>query len=357
MKMALLNKKTALLLIFSAFLASTALSGCSKSDKLLFSGTVESTQIDITSEVSGKVLKIDKDEGAAIKKDDVVATIDATSQELNVRQYEAVVKAKEAKLEELKAGSRNEQIKQQEAAVEAAKAAVNSSKASVDNSYINYNYWLDKYNKSKSLANSGASAENDLTEAQYRLDTANQQLISAQKQLDSSHSQLQSSQAQLELLRNGATNQAIRASEAELEQSQAALEQAKLTLGKFKIKSPIDGTYIVKNVNIGDMVNTGTSVGKVSDLKDLWIKIYIPQRNLNLVSVNQSIDLTSAALPSKIIKGKVVFVASEAEFTPKNTETAEAKENTVFKVKISIQDNIDILRPGMTVDAHIPSGG
>jgi HlyD family secretion protein len=139
-----------------------------------------------------------------------------------------------------------------------------------------------------------------------------------------------------------------------LEQASAILEQAMLTLSKYKVKSPIDGTLISRNINTGDMVNTGTSVGTVSDLNNLSVRVYIPQKYINLVSLNQEIALKSIAVDGKSIKGRITYIASEAEFTPKNTETTEAKENTVFKLKIKILDNIEKLKPGITVDAYIP---
>ncbi|MCX7709558.1 MAG: efflux RND transporter periplasmic adaptor subunit [Clostridia bacterium] len=337
--------------------AAILFSGCSSTNSLQLSGSVESTQIDANSEVAGKILHLEKDEGAAVKKDDVLASIDASAQELIVKQHEATVKAKQARLDELKAGTRTEQIRQAEASTDTAKTAVNSAKTSVDNAQINYNYWVDKYNKTKSLNQSGAASDNDLQDARYKMDTANQQLITAQKQLSSSQSQLQSAQAQLDLLRNGNTNQTIKAAEADLEQSQAVLEQAKLTLSKYQVKSPIDGTYLLRNVETGDIVNAGTGVATISDLSDLWVKVYIPQRHLNSIKLGQELELKTVSLPGQTIKGKITFISSDAEFTPKNTETSEAKENTVFKVKIKMLDHIDQLKPGMTVDAHIPLGG
>lgn len=330
-------------------------SGCGKSDTLVLSGTIESTQIDANSEAVGKVIKLEKDEGDTVKKGDVLAVVDSSVQELAVKQQEAVVNLKQARLDELKAGTRPEQVKQAEAAVETAKAAVNTAKTGVDTAQIGYNYWVDKYNKTKSLLDSNAVSENDLTDAQYKVDTAKQQLLTAQKQFNSAQSQLQSAQAQLELLENGSTSQTIKAAEADLEQSKNALEQTKLVLSKYQVRSPIDGTYISRNVNIGDMLNVGGSAAAISDLTDLWVKVYIPQRNIGLVKLNQEVGLNSISLPGKIIKGKIVFIANEAEFTPKNTETNEAKENTVFKIKIKILDNIDRLKPGMTVDAVIPA--
>lgn len=406
----MLNKKSlkittlAMLLVFLL----TMFSGCNKTNEVELSGTIESTQIDINSEISGKVIKLEKDEGELVKAGDIVAVVDSAIQEYNVKQQEAVVKLKQAKLDDLKAGSRSEQldqaeaaaksakarldelkagsrpeqIKQAEAAVQTASAAVEAAKTGVETANVNYNYWLDKYNKLKPLYDSKAISENDLLDTKYKVDTAKQQVLTSQDQLKSSESQLKSAEAQLELLRNGttaqsinaaeanyeqalaqlellrkgSTNQTIIAAEADLEQSLAALEQAKINHGKYNIKSSIEGTFLYRNINVGDIVGTGTSIGAVSDLKDLWTKVYIPQKYLQAISLNQEVTLKSAALPGKTIKGKIIFVSSEAEYTPRNTETNEAKENTVFKLKIKLLDNIENLKPGMTVDAIIPLG-
>ncbi len=130
--------------------------------------------------------------------------------------------------------------------------------------------------------------------------------------------------------------------------------QAKLILSKYQVKSPSDGTLLFRNVNTGDMVNTGASVGTVSDLSDLWVSLYIPQKHLGLLKLGQTMEMKSSSLEGITIKGKIAYLSSEAEFTPKNTETAEAKENTVFKFKVKILDNIESLKPGMTIDAYIP---
>lgn len=257
--------------LIAAFLL--VLSACnSNQNSLSLSGSVEASQINVNSEVAGKIVKLNKNEGEKVSKDDILAEIDSSLQELTVKQQENIVKLKEKKLEDLKSAANNVKPKQN--------AAIKSS-----------------------------------------------------------------SDTSLEI------------AEIDLEQSRVALEQSKLVLSKYKIKAPSDGTYTQRSVSIGDMVNTGGNIGTLSDLGDLQVRLYIPQRNKNLVSLNQEIDLKAKALEGKTIKGKIVYIANEAEFTPKNVETDEAKENTVYKIKVKILDNIDKLAPGMTIDADIPLGG
>jgi HlyD family secretion protein len=158
------------------------------------------------------------------------------------------------------------------------------------------------------------------------------------------------SKAQLDLLVSGSTEQTLNAAKADLDQAYAVLEQQKLVLSKYKIKAPADGTYISRSVSIGDIISPGTNVGTISDLSDLWVNVFIPRRHLERVSLDQEIMLSSSGIS---IKGKITYIASEAEFTPKNVETSEAKENMVFKVKIKILDNIERLKPGMTTDVQL----
>ncbi len=368
------------------------IAGCEKSDSITLSGTVESTQIEVNSEAAGKVISVAKEEGTLVKKNDIIAVIDSSMQELSVKQQQAVVKAKQAKLDELKAGPRVEQLQQAEASVKAAKAkldelkagthpeqlkqaqsAVDTAKTSVDTAQIGYDYWQEKYNSAKSLYDIKKLSESELLDTQYKLDTASQQLKTAKEQLKTAQSQLdylkngassqsiqaaqanyEQAMAQYELTKKGSTIQSLQGAEADLEQSKAALKQSELQLSKYQVRAPSDGTLILNNVSIGYIVNTGTSVGTISDLNDLWVKVYIPQKHLNDIKLNQEISLISPAAKDISIKGKVVYIASESEFTPKNTETNDAKENTVFKVKIKLLDNIEKLKPGVTVNVNIP---
>ena len=369
--------------------------GCTNSNSIVLSGTIESTQIDANSEVAGKVVSVLKNEGEVVKKGEVLANIDTQNQKLSVRQQQAAVKLKQAKLDELKAGNRDEQIKQAMASADAAKAkldellagsrpeqikqaeaSVQSARIAVETAQKNLSYIEDKFNNIKSLHEKGSVSDSELQDAQNKLDNGRQQLLAAKSQQDAAKAQLdllnsgatdQSIQAakanyeqalaQLELLKKGATYQAIQAAQADLEGSQALLDQAKLNLERCSIKAPVDGTYILKNVNIGDMVNVGSSIGTISDLGDLWLKVYIPQRNIGAVKLNQEVELKSISLSGETIKGKIIFISDKAEFTPKNTETSEAKENTVFMIKIKVMNNIEKLKPGMSLDAFLPSGG
>lgn len=370
----------------------TAFTACASRGDLTLSGTIESTQIDINSEVSGKLISVLKEEGAYVDAGETVAVVDSSAAALQVKQAEAVLKSAEAKLDELKSGSRGEQIKQAQASVKAAKARLDELRAGARSEEItqaeaalkqaeeafesakkNYDYRMQMLNNMKQLYDAGGVSKQQVDDAQNLVDTSTQQLKNSEEQVTIAKSRLvllregptaesvkaaeanyEQALAQLELLKNGATIQAVKAAESAVEQAKAAYDQAMLSLSKHNIASPVKGTLLYKNVNVGDIVMPGTSIGTVSDLSELWIKVFIPQKNINAVKLGQEVIVRTISLPKVRIRGKITFISSEAEFTPKNIETTEAKENTVFKVKIKILDNVDKLRPGMTADVHIP---
>ncbi|NTV89926.1 MAG: HlyD family efflux transporter periplasmic adaptor subunit [Clostridiales bacterium] len=343
----------ALPVITLALCLSSLISGCNEPASFQLSGTIRSTQVEAASEVTGKVLEIKAEEGSLVKKGDVLATIDSSMQKLVVEQQQSVVDMKSAKLGELKAGTRPEQLDQYSASVKAAEAVLNNARTGVTTAQTGYDYYLKKYEDAKADYEGRFIDENALNDMKFKLDTAKQQLDSAKKQLQSASAQLEGAKAQLALLEKGSTTQTIAAAEADLAQSQAALEQARLNLSRFEVKSPADGTFIHKNVEVGSMINIGASIGTVSDLTDLYLYMYVQQKNLRYINLNRELTLTGKALGDKSLKGKVTYISDEAEFTPKNTETDEDKDNTVFKVKVVILDKESGLKPGMTLDTVI----
>lgn len=349
-------KKSSLIhmLMLLILMQALTLTGCSSRNTLELSGTIEATQTEVCSEVSGKVMSVEKQEGDSVKKGDVLAVLDQSMQEITVKQQQAVVDMKEAKLEELKAGSRPQQLEQAGLSVQAAELSVKNAATNVENAQTTYNYWLKKYEDVKKLHDENTATDSELADARYKLDTAKQQLDIAAKQLDTQKTQLESAKAQEDLLKSGSTAQAVKAAEADLEQSRLALEQAKLVLDKYQVRSAADGVVSSKNVSTGDLVNTGANVATVTDPDDLWVYVFVPQKYLAHITNGQELDLSVRALGNGTIKGRIVQIAEKAEFTPKNIETEDAKENTVFRTKIRILEKTGLLRPGMTLDAIIP---
>lgn|GEM_PF-2044409 len=137
---------------------------------------------------------------------------------------------------------------------------------------------------------------------------------------------------------------------ASVEQAQVALDLAKLQVDKCNIKSSVAGTVLDIYVHKGEMVGIGMNIAKVMDSNNKYIEVYIDESKRNDISENKSITLYSN--DKKIGDGKIIYISKQSEFTPKNTETKDEKGNTVFKVKISLNEIKDVA-VGSMVDAEI----
>lgn len=374
------------------FIIALSLSACAEKTDLELSGTIEATQIDINSEVSGKIIKVLLDEGNIVHKDDVIALIDPASYEIQVRKSKAAIEGAEASLEELKNGTRPQLLSKAEAEVNVAKAKLDEAKKGarpeeiskaeslyqqaldvVNSSQTNYDYRNSNLKRQKELFDSEVVSQQQVDDAQNALDQAKQQLINAKDNLNVSKSQLdlvksgstveaisiaesnyESALAQYSLLKEGSTLQAIKVAEANVEQLQAALDSANLQLDKCTIKSPVDGILLNKAIDVGQVVTSGTNVISVQENSEYWIKVYVPQKYNSKVKLNQNVIIRTSALPDTDISGTVVYKSPKAEFTPKNIETTEAKENdTVTEVKVKIDSNISDLSAGMIANVII----
>ncbi len=370
----------------------TAFPGCAAEKELVFSGTVEYTQYDTVSEAAGMITEVAHAEGDTVHEGDIIARIDPSLQQTNEAQAEALVKAKETRLAELKAGSRAEQIDQAEAALKAAQAKyddlrkgpssaqVKQARASADaagaakaTAKATYDYAKGKYDEALAAFGAGTITQGQLNEAKLAMVTALGQYNAAKAQHNAALAQIsqlksgasadaikgakagmEQAQAQLDLLKNGSTSYTVQEAQSDLDAANAQLEQARLLLARCDIKAHATGILSIANVTKGDMVNTGGYIATIADKNDVWLHVYIPQSKLKLLSVGQKLSLRTPAWPGKTFTGWVASIADEAQFTPKNVQTNEAKENTVFKVKIRIDDASHALRAGMTMDAVIP---
>jgi len=374
------------------FAGTLMLGGCGEAKPLMLGGTVEAETSDIVTEVGGRIDRLLVDEGQQVTQGAVVAMLDSSFQALSVKQLEQAVAAKEAKVSELMNGTRKEQIEQARFAVEVAKAQYEEVKrgpgseqlkmaetqvavaqAAVDSAKVLADYTEQSRKDAEALEKTGNLSDTAFKDAVYRRDAAQAGLKTAQKQLASAKAQQdevrkgageeaiaaakareEQAQAQLALLENGAADTTVRMAEADLEQSRAALAQGNLLLDKYTLRAPCDGVVTLLSINPGEVVNGGAAIGTVSDLNELSVRLYIPQKNLAAISIGKELALTATSLPGRTVPAIITWISDAAEFTPRNTETTASKESTVFKFKLSISEQDTGLKPGMSLEAEIP---
>ncbi|MVX66230.1 HlyD family efflux transporter periplasmic adaptor subunit [Clostridium chromiireducens] len=364
--------------------------GCSlNSDTLTLKGDIQNNIVPATSTVSGKIIEMKKNQGEAVKKGDVIAVIDNATQKYTVDQMQAVVNIKKAKLDELKVGTRPEQIEQAEAQARAAKYQldlliagnrseqikqaedeVSISETAVNSAQVNYDYIKDQYNNTSQLYDKDAVPKSTLDDAKLKLDTTSDQLSTAKYKLESAQQQLKllqngstsesiniaqanydAANAQFNLLKNGSTKQAIDAAQADLDQAVAQLNQAQNNLNNYNIVSLNDGIVISKNFDLGDVVNVGSDIADIAISNELYVLCYIPDEHLDKISYNQSLNVVTSTGNQT---GSVNYIALKHEYTPKDKQSTADSKHIATKIKVSINDSDGKLKSGMTADVQIP---
>jgi HlyD family secretion protein len=119
------------------------------------------------------------------------------------------------------------------------------------------------------------------------------------------------------------------------------------------VTSPIDGVVLVKSAEIGEVLAAGTTVVSIGDIDHPWLRAYINERDLGRVKLGQPAKLTTDSFPGKTYTGRVSFIASEAEFTPKQIQTREERVKLVYRIKIDVDNQAHELKTNMPVDAEI----
>ncbi|OGW26267.1 MAG: ABC transporter substrate-binding protein [Nitrospirae bacterium GWC2_42_7] len=292
---------------------------------IVLSGNVEVTEINIGFKSSGRIEELLAEEGQQVQTGEKLAVIDSAEAESQAVQSRALMHESEARLKELKEGSRSQDIEQANASIRAANAEL--EKAKKDH---------DRY---QSLYKNGAVSA--------------QQVDSVEKSYEVALAQQQKAAAALSLIKEGPRKEDIKAAESRLHQAEAMVKTYEIRLKDSVISSPVSGVILRKNNELGEIVAPGVPVYTIGDLDNPWVKVYVKEDKLGLVKLGQKAEVRTDTYPDKKYEGEIIYISSEAEFTPKNVQTQEERVKLVFGVKVSVKNINDELKPGMPADVKI----
>lgn len=292
---------------------------------IVLSGNVEVTEVNMGFKTPGRVIKLYVEEGQKVNRGDKLALLDNAELESQLAQNRAYLSETHARLEELRAGSRPQEIEQAKANVSYAEAELNKAKKD--------------YDRAEVLYKNGA--------------TSAQQMDSVKKTYDVAVSQSQKAHEAFSLVKEGPRKEIIKAAADRVGQAKAAVNTAEKRLKDSVIYAPVSGVILRKNIELGETVAAGIPVYTVGDLENPWIKVYVKEDKLGLVKLGQKAEVTTDSYPGEKYEGTVTYISSEAEFTPKNVQTQEERVKLVFGVKASVKNLNDELKPGMPADVRI----
>jgi multidrug resistance efflux pump len=159
-------------------------------------------------------------------------------------------------------------------------------------------------------------------------------------------------EAGLEAARVGldTTQARLDAAKSAVAQAQAELNLLDLQIQKLSVVSPVDGVVLTRMASLGEIVQMGAPVLKVGMLAELEITVYLPEFRYGEVNLGQQASVNVDSFPGQQFSATVVAIADQAEFTPRNVQTEEGRRNTVFAIKLSIENPDGRLKPGMPAD-------
>ncbi len=169
----------------------------------------------------------------------------------------------------------------------------------------------------------------------------------------------QKAQAQSDELYNGSREEDKALARAKLAEAKAKLREIEINLKEAVVTvpdAPQFGTAVVEVVAVrpGDLVPAGQPVVRILCAEDLWVKIYVPETKLGLITLNQLVEVTIDSHPGKVFKGVVTQRSSISEFTPRNVQSVDERRHQVFGVKIRVEDPQGVLSAGMAANVRIP---
>ncbi len=157
-----------------------------------------------------------------------------------------------------------------------------------------------------------------------------------------------------------AAERQVELAQANVENAAESLKLAQIVLDHTILRAPFDGVITVRQAELGEIMVPGTPVVTLADLDHVWLRAYINETDIGKIRLDQAAKVTTDTYPGKVYKGRVSFISSSAEFTPKSVETHAERVTLVYRIKIDIDNPSHELVPGMPADAileALPAAG
>ncbi len=376
--------------------------------ELRLTGVIEGTQVEVVAEVSARVMTIAADEGERVNAGEVVVTLDDAALAMQVKQAEAAVSAAQANLAQVKASARQEAIDAAQAALKQAAAERDGAHVMISNTQTirdnpqeltaqidaaragvklaaenigvmqtrlaEARYWREFYDKDtdrrETLDKQIEIAQKNLEIAQAKQVGAQTQVnaltamrsepVALQAQVNAAHSgysltlaNVNMAEAKLSELKAGAQLEDIALAEAQLQQAQAQLKLAQAYQSRATLTAPLTGLVAQRSAKVGEVIQPGSSLVSIVNLDVVDMTVYVPQSDLPRVRVGDTVKVVVDAYPTETFTGEITSIASQAQFTARDTQNKDDRASIVFAVKIHLVNADGRLKAGMTADAVV----
>ena len=278
------------------------LGGCErgKPEGFVGSGTLEATEVSVSAQTGGQVLRLAKREGDAVAAGDTLAIVDVEKLELERRRLVATV-----------------------GEIAAARLPVAES---VKQARENLENAEKTHRRIEALHEAGTATQQqyDDVSTKYRL------------------AEIQLAKAKAEAGTLDAKERTVRAAIALLDRQ----------IRDGVVLAPVSGVVAERYLETGETVPPGGAVYKIADLREFWLKVYAGEKDLGRFALGAEMRIAVDAI-GEPLSGVVSWVSPSAEFTPKNVETRDARSELVYAVKIAVTNPPPELKIGMPAEAYL----
>jgi len=292
------------------------------------SGNIEATEVDVGFKVSGRIVSRFFEEGDWVDQGKVLAKLDDEDLRSRLEVARATLMSAQARLSKLRTGSRPEEIRE-------AEDNLNQARFDLENKETQYERIRSLYEKRVVPKETSDNAEAAFKIAKATFQKARENYL---------------------LVKEGPRKEDIEDARAQMDQARASVKLNETQLSYTTLYSPISGVVLVKSGEIGEVVNPGTSILTMADIENVWLKAYIAETDLSEVKWGQEVVVTTDLRPKKEYRGRISFISSQAEFTPKQIQTEKERVTLVYRVKVDISNKNHELKPGMPADGRILLG-
>ena len=309
-----------------ALILLATLAACSRSGgPVRATGTVEVREMDVTPQVTARVVRVLTDEGESVRAGDTLVLLTQSTTRADIAGQEARVRAAEASLREALAGARPGEIERAESDLRVAEAEVGRSARELE--------------RMRPLAANGVISHQALDNAKAAAESATGRRDAAREAL--------------QLLREGTRPERVQAARAELATARAALAATQAVAADLVLTAPVNGVVISRNTEPGELLAAGQSAITLGETAAPFVWVYVPTQLLPRVRQGQRAVAWLDGYPDRPIPGRVAAIKPKAEFTPRVALTEEERADLLFGVKVALSDTTGLLRPGLPATVEL----
>jgi len=308
-----------------AFALVLALAGCSNGKGVIRgSGTIEMDEVDVASFVGGRLLRLSVAEGDTVMAGDTLAVLDRGEIVAELAAQSAEAERAQSQARDLQQGARPAELTIARESLRAAEADLEFARVS--------------FERTEKLFKAGVAPRADLDRATSQRDAAEARAVSAREQLRLQEDGFR--RAQVIAARQGAAA------------AVAQLAGARSRAAELVLTAPRGGVVLLVNYEAGELVPAGSPLLTLGDPDSLWMRVYVAAPLLPRVRLGAPVEVRPIGAKQPYA-GRVVSIATEAEFTPRAALTEEEQANLVFGVKLVLAKTQGALKAGLPADARI----